>query len=121
MFTHATIGSNDLERARGFHDATCTALGGKPGEREARGRLISAHDGGRLLITKPIAAIRRLRQDYQCCCGKSAYIPAWHEVGATNGGTAFEGSPSEHPNRSFADCLRDPDGSKRTARCPAAK
>lgn len=30
MFTHIMIDSNDLERARNFYDATCTALGGKP-------------------------------------------------------------------------------------------
>ena len=30
MFTHVMIGSNDLERARRFYDATFAALGGKP-------------------------------------------------------------------------------------------
>jgi len=51
MFTHVMIGSNDLERARSFYDATFAALGGKPGEMDARGRLIYAHEGGRLMIT----------------------------------------------------------------------
>lgn len=54
MFTHVMIGSNDLVRARSFYDATFTALGGKPGEMDARGRLIYTHEGGRLMITKPI-------------------------------------------------------------------
>ena len=52
--THVMIGSNDLERARGFYDATLGTLGGKPGEMDVRGRLIYAHDGGRLMITTPI-------------------------------------------------------------------
>lgn len=46
MFTHVMIGSNDLERARDFYDATFVALGGKRGEMDARGRLIYAHEGG---------------------------------------------------------------------------
>ena len=54
MFTHVMIGSNDLERARAFYDATFAALGGEPGEMDAGGRLIYAHEGGRLMITKPI-------------------------------------------------------------------
>ena len=43
MFTHVMIGSNDLERARVFYDATFAALGGQPGEMDARGRLIYVH------------------------------------------------------------------------------
>ena len=43
MFTHIMIGSNDLERARNFYDATLVALGGKLGEMDARGRLIYVH------------------------------------------------------------------------------
>ena len=54
MFTHVMIGSNDLERARNFYDATFAALGSRPGEMDARGRLIYAHEGGRLMITTPI-------------------------------------------------------------------
>lgn len=54
MFTHVMIGSNDLERARDFYDATFAALGGELGEIDARGRLLYAHRGGRLMITKPI-------------------------------------------------------------------
>lgn len=54
MFTHVMIGSNDLERSRAFFDATFVALGGNSGEMDARGRLIYAHEGGRLMITTPI-------------------------------------------------------------------
>ncbi|MGO8484983.1 VOC family protein, partial [Rhizobium leguminosarum] len=54
MFTHVMIGSNDLERDRNFYDATFAELGGRPGEMDARGRLIYVHEGGRLMITKTI-------------------------------------------------------------------
>ena len=43
-----------MERARIFYHATFAALGGKPGELDARGRLIYLHDGGRLMIRRPI-------------------------------------------------------------------
>jgi catechol 2,3-dioxygenase-like lactoylglutathione lyase family enzyme len=54
MFTHVMIGSNNLERARAFYDATFVASGGKPGEIDVRGRLIYAHQGSRLMVTTPI-------------------------------------------------------------------
>ncbi|MCP2137866.1 catechol 2,3-dioxygenase-like lactoylglutathione lyase family enzyme [Rhizobium sp. SLBN-94] len=54
MFTHVMIGSNDLERSKAFYDATFAALGGEPGKMDARGRLIYVHEGGRLMVTKPI-------------------------------------------------------------------
>ena len=124
MFTHAMIGSNELERARGFHDAKFAASGGKPGEMDARGRLIYAHDGGQLMITKPIdrnPATAANGGTIGVATASCAHVLAWHEAGATHGGTAIENSPGERPNGSFAVCLRDPDGSKRAARCPAAK
>lgn len=48
MFTHVMVGSNNLERARVLYDATFAALGGEPGEMDAKGRLIYAHYDGRL-------------------------------------------------------------------------
>lgn len=43
MFTHVMIGSNDLERSKAFYDATFAALGGEPGEIDARGRIVYVH------------------------------------------------------------------------------
>ncbi len=123
MFTHIMIGSNDLERARSFYDATFTALGGKPGEMDARGRLIYAHEGGRLMITTPIdgnpatvanggtIGIAALTPDH---------VLAWHEAGTRNGGTAIESPPAERPNGAFVAYLRDPDGHKLSARTEPA-
>ena len=122
MFTHVMIGSNDLERARNFYDATFAALGGKPGQMDARGRLIYAHDGGRLMITKPIdgnPATAANGGTIGIAAANRDQVLAWHRAGSTHGGTAIEGSPGERPNGSFAAYLRDPDGNKLTARCPA--
>ena len=124
MFTHVMIGSNDLERARDFYDATFAALGGKPGEMDARGRLIYDHEGGRLMITTPIdgkPATAANGGTIGITAESRDHVVAWHEAGAAHGGTAIEGSPSVRPNGAFAAYLRDPDGNKLTARTQPAK
>jgi len=110
MFTHVMIGSNDLERARDFYDATFIALGGAPGEMDARGRLIYGHEGGRLMITKPIDG-----------------NPATPANGGTIGIAAaspdhvLASPPNARPNGAFVAYLRDPDGNKLTARSQPTK
>lgn len=119
MFTHIMIGSNDLERARNFYDATFVALGGKLGEMDVRGRLIYVHEGGRLMITKPInggAATVANGGTIGLGAASAAHVLAWHEAGITHGGEAIESPPAERPNGSFVAYIRDPDGHKLTAR-----
>jgi len=119
MFTHVMIGSNNLELARRFYDATFVALGGNPGEVDARGRLIYVHDGSRLMITAPIDG-KPATAANGGTIGIAALTPdhvsAWHDAGAANGGTAIESPPSERPDGSFVAYLRDPDGNKLSAR-----
>ena len=101
MFTHVMIGSNDLERARGFYDATFAALGGKPGKMDERGRLIYAHDGGRLMITKPIdgnPATTANGGTIGIASPSCDHVLAWHEAGIAHGGTGIESPPAERPN-----------------------
>jgi catechol 2,3-dioxygenase-like lactoylglutathione lyase family enzyme len=124
MFTHIVIGSNDLERARSFYDATFNALGGKPGEMDARGRLIYAHDGGRLMITAPIdgkPATVANGGTIGIAASSADHVLAWHEAGTRHGGRAIESSPAERPNGAFVAYLRDPDGHKLTARTQPTK
>ncbi|MGU3538028.1 VOC family protein [Methylobacterium sp. A54F] len=124
MFTHVMIGSNDLTRARDFYDATFGALGGKPGEMDARGRLIYAHDGGRFMITKPIdgnPATSANGGTIGIAAASRDHVLAWHEAGVAHGGTAIESAPGERPNGSFVAYLRDPDGNKLSVRCPAKR
>ncbi len=119
MFTHVMIGSNDLELARRFYDATFVALGGNPGEMDVRGRLVYVHDDSRLMITTPIDG-KPATAANGGTIGIAALTPdhvsAWHAAGAANGGTAIESPPSERPNGSFVAYLRDPDGNKLSAR-----
>ena len=124
MFTHIMIGSNDLERARSFYDATFAALGGKPGEMDARGRLIYAHEGGRLMITKPIdgkPATVANGGTIGIAAASQNHVLAWHAAGTVHGGTSIERPPAERPNGSCVAYLRDPDGNKLTARCQPTK
>jgi catechol 2,3-dioxygenase-like lactoylglutathione lyase family enzyme len=119
MFTHVMIGSNDLTRAKAFYDATFVALGGKPGEVDARGRLIFLHAGSRLMVTTPIdgqPATAANGGTIGIVASTQDHVRAWHEAGTRHGGTAIESPPAERPNGSFAAYLRDPDGNKLTAR-----
>ncbi|MCZ7468681.1 VOC family protein [Agrobacterium sp. O3.4] len=119
MFTHVMIGSNDLERSRKFYDATFVALGGKPGEMDARGRLIYAHEGGRLMITKPIdgkPATAANGGTIGIAAATPDHVVAWHAAGVAHGGMAIESPPTERPNGAFVAYLRDPDGNKLSAR-----
>jgi len=119
MFTHVMIGSNDLERAKSFYDATFVALGGKPGEIDARGRLIYVHEGGRLMITTPIdgnPATAANGGTIGIVASTPDHVLAWHEAGTRHGGTAIESPPTERTNGSFVAYLRDPDGNKLTVR-----
>ena len=124
MFTHIMIGSNDIERTRSFYDATFTALGGKPGEMDTRGRLIYAHEGGRLMITTPIdgkPATFANGGTIGISASSPDHVIAWHEAGTRHGGTAIESPPTERPNGAFVAYLRDPDGHKLTARTQPTK
>ena len=124
MFTHVMIGSNDLERARTFYDATFAALGGGPGEMDARGRLIYTHAGSRLMITRPIdgnPATAANGGTIGIAAASRDHVLAWLNAGTTYGGSAIEGSPTERPNGAFVAYLRDPDGNKLTARTHATR
>lgn len=119
MFTHIMIGSNDLERSRAFYDATFVALGGMPGEMDARGRLIYAHQGGRLMITTPIdgnPATVANGGTIGISTSTQDRVLAWHSAGIAYGGRAIESPPTERPDGSFVAYLRDPDGNKLSVR-----
>lgn len=124
MFTHVMIGSNDLERARRFYDATFVALGGKSGEMDARGRLIYAHEGSRLMITRPIdgkPATAANGGTIGIAAASPEHVLTWHAAGILHGGTAIESPPAERQNGAFVAYLRDPDGNKLTVRSQPTK
>ncbi len=127
MFSHITIGSNDIARSKAFYDAIIGAMGGSPGVQDPKGRLIYAHRGGRLLITKPIngqAATGANGGTIGFNVESPAEADAWHKAGVENGGTAIEDAPGIRQGATssiYLAYLRDPDGNKLCAlhRLPA--
>lgn len=118
MFSHIMIGSNDIERSKVFYDALLIAIGGQPGTRDAKGRLIYAHRGGRLMVTKPIdgkTATHANGGTIGLQLSSPEQVDAWHKAGVESGGTAIEDPPGIRQGASgplYLAYLRDPDGNK---------
>jgi catechol 2,3-dioxygenase-like lactoylglutathione lyase family enzyme len=128
MFSHVMVGSNDIARSKKFYDALFAAIGGKPGAEDAKGRLIYAHNGALLLVSKPING-KPASDANGGTIGFTMSDPkqadAWHKAGVANGGTAIEDPPGVRQGGAgalYLAYLRDPDGNKLCAlhRMPAA-
>jgi catechol 2,3-dioxygenase-like lactoylglutathione lyase family enzyme len=116
MFSHVVLGANDLEASKKFYDAIITATGGKEGFMDPNGRVVYAHGGGILLLTKPIDG-----KDATCANGGTIgfamaspeQADAWHAAGVAAGGTSCEDPPGERPGSGmYLAYLRDPAGNK---------
>lgn len=118
MFTHVTVGANDIEASRKFYDAVLGALGIPAGTDDDRGRVWWRTPRGAFAITKPL--------DGQAACHANGgtigfgardadAVRAFHEAGIAAGGTAIEDPPGER-NGPFGKLnlayLRDPSGNK---------
>lgn len=118
MFSHMTLGSNDIARSKAFYDALFAAWGGAPGEVDAKGRLFYRHRGTMLLITRPLngkAATHGNGSTVGFMLDSPEQIDAWHAAGLANGGETCEDPPGWRPRdygRVYLGYLRDPDGNK---------
>ncbi|MBC2667214.1 VOC family protein [Novosphingobium flavum] len=119
MFTHITVGSNDVPASQQLYDALFTALGGEPGVPASDGsRVRYIHKGGVLLVTKPVNG-EPATFGNGVTIGFQAESPeqidAWHAAGIANGGTTAESPPGER-NGPFGHLylayLRDQTGNK---------
>ena len=118
MFSHVFVGSNDLDKAKTFYDAIFTAIGGKPGFADPKGRLIWSHNGGMFMVTKPIngePATAANGGTIGFAMASPEQADAWHAAGVAAGGTTCEDPPGVR-HGDFGDLylayLRDPDGNK---------
>ncbi len=118
MFSHMTVGSDDLPRARRFYDAALGALGAGPAIEDDRGRLLWMHGGGVFIVTRPIDG-EPASSGNGITIGFSAADPAqvdaWHAAGVAAGGRAVEDPPGVREGagrRLYLAYLRDPDGNK---------
>src|SRR3978361_1417068 len=110
------IGSNDIARSKSFYDALFGAIGGKPGRQDDKGRLIYAHNGGVVMVTKPIdgkPATHANGGTIGFTMSNPEQANAWHKAGVENGGTAIEETPGlRGAGAMFLAYLRAPDGNK---------
>lgn len=117
MFSHVMIGSNDIDRSKKFYDALMAAIGGKPGVQDAKGRLIYAHDGNRLLISKPIdgkPATGANGGTIGFAVSGPEQADTFHKAAVENGGMSIEDPPGvrEGAAKLYLAYVRDPDGNK---------
>jgi catechol 2,3-dioxygenase-like lactoylglutathione lyase family enzyme len=128
MFSHIMVGSNDIARSKKFYDALFVAMGGKPGVEDAKGRVIYAHNGGRLMVSKPIdgkPATHANGGTIGLTMASPEQADAWHKAGVANGGATIEDPPGVRQGGAgpmYLAYLRDPDGNKLCAfsRVPVA-
>ncbi len=116
MFSHIFVGANDLDKSKAFYDAILGVLGAAPGFTDPKGRVIYRHNGGMLMITRPI--------DGKPACGANGgtigfamanpeQTRAWHDAGVAAGGTTCEDPPGEREGSGlYLAYLRDPAGNK---------
>ena len=118
MFSHVVLGANDLEKSKLFYDALIGATGGQPGMPIPTDRIMYTHNGGMLLITKPIngeAACHANGGTIGFTMASSEETDAWHAAGIAAGGTSCEDAPGVRemgPTKMYLAYLRDPDGNK---------
>lgn len=118
MYSHMMVGSDDLDKAKAFYDATFQALGGKPGFTDPKGRLIYLYNGGVFMVSKPIdgePATHANGGTIGFSMDNPEQADAWHAAGVAAGGTSIEDPPGwrDQPSgRMYLAYLRDPDGNK---------
>jgi catechol 2,3-dioxygenase-like lactoylglutathione lyase family enzyme len=111
------VGSNDIDRSKKFYDAIFTAIGGKPGIQDDKGRLIYMHNGGLFLVTKPINGEPATHANGGTVgfAMEPEQADAWHKAGCAAGGTTCEDPPGMREGgfgKLYLAYLRDPDNNK---------
>ena len=118
MYSHHTVGANDLAKARAFYDATFAAIGGKEGITDAKGRVLYMHNGGLFMVTTPIngePANPANGNTIGIAMDSPEQVEAWHAAGVAAGGTSCEDPPGLRDmgaTKLYLAYLRDPTGHK---------
>lgn len=117
MFTHLTLGSNDVERSKRFYDAIFAAVGAGPGTMNANGaKCMYQHKGRNFIVGKPLNGEPATFAN-GFTIGFEVDSPeqgdAWHAAGVAAGGTSCEDPPGVRGAMGiYVAYLRDPDGNK---------
>lgn len=126
MFSHVTLGTTDLDRAKAFYDPVMAALGiGAPFA--LPGTLVfGALDGGKLFIGTPYdgGPARGGNGTHVALVAPSrAAVDAFHAAALAHGGSD-DGAPGLRPHYHpsyYGAYVRDPDGNKLQAVCHRAE
>ncbi len=117
MFSHIMIGTNDLDRAKGFYDALLATLGVGPAAVDGH-RIFYMTPTGIFSVSKPIdgkPATAPNGGTIGFACSSSAQADAWHAAGIAAGGVTCEDPPGVREGgagKMYLAYLRDPDGNK---------
>jgi catechol 2,3-dioxygenase-like lactoylglutathione lyase family enzyme len=117
MFSHIMIGTNDLDRARGFYDALLATLGVPPSMTNGE-RIFYMTPTGVFSVSKPIngePATFANGGTVGFACKSTEQADAWHAAGLAQGGTSCEDPPGVREGsmgKLYLAYLRDPDGNK---------
>ena len=117
MFSHMTIGTNDLDKSQKFYDAVFTAIGGSPGNREGT-HIGYAYKGAMFMVTTPVngePATFANGSTVGFAIDTPEEVEAWHAAGVANGGATCEDPPGVrvHPGiKVHLAYMRDPLGNK---------
>lgn len=115
MFTHAFLGTNDIDASRTFYAAVMGTLGYQPVPLPHGTAFPSPH--GALIVAKPANGEAQTVSNGHTLgfmAKDPATVDAWHAAGLANGGTC-EGKPGvreNSPGKQYGAYLRDPDGNK---------
>ena len=119
MFTHITVGANDIEASRKFYDAALGALGIDPASGpDAKGRYWWRTRMGAFAIGKPIdgqPACHANGGTIGFAAADGAAVEAFHKAGVEAGGAAIEDPPGVRDGafgKLHLAYLRDPSGNK---------
>ena len=119
MFTHVTVGADDVEASRRFYDAALGALGVEPGQGpDPKGRYWWRTRLGAFAIGKPIdgePACHANGGTIGFAAASPEAVVAFAEAGVAAGGTAIEdpAGPRDTPfGVMHLAYLRDPSGNK---------
>ncbi len=118
MFTHVTVGANDVEASRRFYDAALGALGVAGSRPDPKGRYWWRTDRGAFAVGEPIDG------DPACHANGGTIgffakspeaVDAFHAAGVENGGASIEDPPGLRDGafgKLYLAYLRDPAGNK---------
>ena len=117
MFSHIMIGTNDLDRAKGFYDALLATLD-VPASRVDGNRIFFMTPTGIFSVSKQIdgkPATAPNGGTIGFACNSPAQADAWHAAGIAAGGVTCEDPPGVREGgngKMYLAYLRDPDGNK---------